>query len=155
LVVLDGFVIQLFVPAVRVYSFTDTIPFHLQLRAPVSSLRAFLQPTFISHTKGNKTVAAAPPPRGMSTTPIVRVFLYRQISVEIRGQRVWRTCVLGEGALHAVPPSQGRPFDNQGYATLDWEGEVRCEEDPGAGGFNAGKLKVKVSLRLKRKLHNF
>jgi hypothetical protein len=31
--------------------------------------------------------------------------------------------------------------DNQ---TLDWEGQVRCDEDVQAGGFNVGNLTVKV-----------
>jgi hypothetical protein len=136
--------IQLFIPAVRVFAFTDTIPFHLQLRAPVASLRAFLNPTFVTRANGKQ---APRPPRVTGTAPVVRVFLYRQIIVEVRGQRVWRYCVLGEGKLRAVPPSESP--DDAGFATLDWEGEVSCTDNEkvgGVGGFNAGKLVVKVCV---------
>ena len=36
--------------------------------------------------------------------PIIRVFLLRQITVEVRGQKAWRTCVLGEGKISPSPP---------------------------------------------------
>lgn len=36
--------------------------------------------------------------------PTIRVFILRQITVEVRGQKAWRTCVLGEGVLEPCPP---------------------------------------------------
>ncbi|KAH8114445.1 hypothetical protein DFH11DRAFT_216694 [Phellopilus nigrolimitatus] len=40
---------------------------------------------------------------------LIRVFLLRQIIVEVRGQRAWRTCVLGEGKLTPSPPGHSPP----------------------------------------------
>lgn len=37
----------------------------------------------------------------------IRVFILRQITVEVRGQKAWRTCVLGEGVLEPCPPGPG------------------------------------------------
>lgn len=36
--------------------------------------------------------------------PVIRVYILRQIIVEVRGQKAWRTCVLGEGVMR--PTSQ-------------------------------------------------
>lgn len=36
---------------------------------------------------------------------MIRVFLFRQVTVEVRGQKAWRTCVLGEGKLAPTSPS--------------------------------------------------
>ena len=33
---------HLFIPSVQIYAVSDTIPLHLQLRAPLKSLRAFM-----------------------------------------------------------------------------------------------------------------
>jgi hypothetical protein len=76
----------------------------------------------------------------------IRVFLLRQIIVSIFGQRAWRTCVIGEGSLRSLPPF---PSDldpqSEDRQTVDWDGEVRCDEGVQAGGFNVGNLTVKVS----------
>ena len=126
---------QLFVPAVQIYAISDVIPFHVQLRAPVQSLNALIigPPAASSSTKAS---------RSDSTTKdkghgFIRVFLLRQIIVCVHGQRAWRTCTIGEGALRLLPSN-----DEQ---TMDWEGEVKCEEGSvDAGGFNTGNLVVKV-----------
>lgn len=47
----------------------------------------------LSFTRSNK-----------DSRPSLRVFILRQIAVEVRGQRAWRTCVLGEGKLSPSPP---------------------------------------------------
>ena len=78
--------------------------------------------------------------------PFIRVFLLRQIIVSVFGQRAWRTCVIGEGNLRALPPLPPdlNPLLEDRH-TVDWEGEVRCDEGVQAGGFNVGDLTVKVS----------
>ena len=43
--------------------------------------------------------------------PTIRVFLLRQITVEVRGQKAWRTCVLGEGVLTPCPPGPSPGHD--------------------------------------------
>lgn len=74
----------------------------------------------------------------------IRVFLMRQIIVTVRGQRAWRDSVIGEGTLRQLPPypSQSKSPKNR---TIDWEGEVRCNDDVKAGGFNVGNLLLKVN----------
>ena len=47
--------------------------------------------------------------RNNMTKYSVRVFLLRQIIVEVRGQRAWRTSVLGEGKLTPSPPGHSPP----------------------------------------------
>lgn len=48
--------------------------------------------------------------RNLGTTralarPTVRVYILRQITVEVRGQKAWRTCVLGEGSVSPSAPA--------------------------------------------------
>lgn len=100
-----------------------------------------------------------PAPRG-----VIRVYLLRQITVVVRGQKAWRNVVLGEGTLRAVRapgPTRRRGAEGEEEEeeerTLNWEGEVRCsspssspsrtqEEEqehphpPKIGGFNASSL---------------
>jgi hypothetical protein len=122
---------QLFIPAAQIYGVSDTIPFHVQLTAPSSSLLAFL-PSY-----SDATSSASP-----DTSPI-RVFLLRQVLVEVRGQKGWRNCELGNGNLWALPPVAANAI-GENDESLDWEGEVRCRADTTIGGFNIGNLVVKV-----------
>lgn len=81
-----------------------------------------------------------------TNTPFIRVFLLRQIMVSVFGQRAWRTCVIGEGNLRPLPPlSPNVHSQSEDFQTVDWDGEVRCDEDVQVGGFNVGNLTVKVS----------
>ncbi|EIN12569.1 hypothetical protein PUNSTDRAFT_81850 [Punctularia strigosozonata HHB-11173 SS5] len=145
---------HLFIPSSRVYAVTDTIPFHVQLTAPLSSLQAFLfsvppcdipsfPPEYLTRVLSH----------GSTVSPrfSLRVFLYRQITVEVRGQKTWRLSILGEGnlrplssvaSLTAYASRQSLVNVNQ-LGCLDWEGEVKCDPDVRVPGFNAGKLVVK------------
>lgn len=81
-----------------------------------------------------------------SPKPVIRVFLLRQISVQVRGQKAWRNCTLGEGKIWPLPPPAGSMdclVPEREEANLDWEGEVRCNRNTMVGGFNAGQLAVK------------
>ena len=136
-------------PSVQIFALSDTIHFHVQLTGPLSSLRHFLPPPTLEpvasstvSTKFNKKRNCIPP------KPTIRVFLLRQITVEVRGQKAWRDRNLGEGKLWPLPPgasSVNSPHWDSQEASLDWEGEVRCRENITIGGFNAGKAVVKVS----------
>ena len=80
-----------------------------------------------------------------TTKALVRVFLLRQVSARVRGQKAWRNCVVGEGELWPVSPSPA--FDGmqaEESVALDWAGEVRCSEDVGVPSFASGELGVKV-----------
>jgi len=76
--------------------------------------------------------------------PFIRVFLLRQITVSVFGQRAWRDCVIGEGKLRLLPPLPPDLYPcSEDCQTADWEGEVRCDEDIQTGGFNVGNFSVK------------
>lgn len=141
---------QLYIPKVQTFAITDTVPFFLQLRAPSASLRAF-----VSQISTNQSQQIAPNLAShLKLKPTVRVFLYRQVRAEIEGQRAWRTIILGEGKLAPLAPTAQfiescASLDD--IESLDWEGEVKCEEEVSVGGFSLEKLVVKVRpLCLKR-----
>jgi hypothetical protein len=127
-------IIKLFIPSSQIYGVSDAIPFHVQLAGPLSSLLAFL-PSYSDAT------SSLPPEQS-----VIRVFLLRQVLVEVRGQKGWRNCELGDGKLRALPPAAANATTKNDEEVLDWEGEVRCREDITVGGFNIGKLVVKVGF---------
>jgi len=130
---------HLFIPSVQVYGVSDTIPFHVQLTGPLSSLLAFL-PSYSDAISSSVN------------KPIIRVFLLRQILVEVRGEKGWRNCELGDGKLRALPPVAAGLTKAGDDQSLDWEGELRCKEDITVGGFNiGGKLMVKDFIVLATK----
>ena len=83
---------------------------------------------------------------------VVRVFLLRQVTVKVNFQKAWRSTVIGEGTLTPVlrdlsdsdESLDGHEADAEPLETLDWEGEVRCNEDVTVGGFCSGDMIVKV-----------
>lgn len=81
-----------------------------------------------------------------SSGAVVRVYILRQITAQVNGQKAWRSVVLGEGSLR---PLQQTSLDRESLSehslqSLDWEGEVRCNEDVVTGSFVSGDLMVKV-----------
>lgn len=76
----------------------------------------------------------------------MRVYLLRQVSTKVRGQRAWRNKVLAEGTLRAIgaPLTFSERADSE-VCALDWEGELQCSEDVSVASFAAGELSVKVS----------
>lgn len=94
---------------------------------------------FSALPRGNKTHAD-------SSDSVVRVYILRQITAQVNGQKAWRSMVLGEGSLR---PLQQTSLDRESLSehslqSLDWEGEVRCNEDVTTGSFVSGDLMVKV-----------
>lgn len=80
---------------------------------------------------------------------MIRVFLARQIVIEVNGRQSWRNSSLGEGKLWPVAPIhvvENVQHGEETEVTVDWEGEVRCRDDVKTGSFNAGSLVVKVSF---------
>ena len=70
----------------------------------------------------------------------------RQITLEFRGQKAWRNVVLGEGTLTSVPPlatSCYCPVSSTREEHLDWEGELKCNDDVIAANFSIGNSTVK------------
>ncbi|KDQ25454.1 hypothetical protein PLEOSDRAFT_1019990, partial [Pleurotus ostreatus PC15] len=150
---------HLMVPAAQIFGLEEAIPFHIQLTGTIASLRAFLPQstevyplspidttstvdTSATLLRLSRSSSYTPP----SPKPVIRVFLLRQISVQVRGQKAWRNCTLGEGKIWPLPPPAGSMdclVPEREEANLDWEGEVRCNRNTMVGGFNAGQLAVK------------
>jgi hypothetical protein len=135
---------KLFIPSVQTFAICDPIPLLVQLQAPVASLRALFG-LKASRSSLENTQAFPNAPNAKS---VVRVFLYRQIRVEINGKRVSRTIALGEGTLRTLTPnlSLSSALSDDVLESLDWEGEVKCNKDVTIGGFSLDWLIVKVTL---------
>lgn len=114
---------QIYLPSVGVFAIQDRIPFYVQLTGLYSSLRALRPPN------------------------IIRVYLLRQVIIPttypgpMHDSRPTYHFVLGEGSLTPVPPSPAVADEEN----INWEGELKCEENITVGGFNAGALIVQVS----------
>jgi hypothetical protein len=117
--------VQLFIPAARIYSVADRIPFHLQLNGPLDSFQNFLVPTPHSNE-------------------IIKVVLLRKVTVGTGHHGSSRSIVLAEGSLSEIPPLAFSPCEPRDSIHLDWEGAVRCSNDTSVGSFTAGNVSVKV-----------
>ncbi|TDL22193.1 hypothetical protein BD410DRAFT_723376 [Rickenella mellea] len=132
---------NLFIPSSQAYAITESIPFHLHLAAPKPSLDALFP---IDRGSSNNFSRAISTTNGRHRT--IRVYLLRQIRVEVRGQRVWRTAVLGEGQLVGSPPQYDSDTTRSGHETceaMDWDGTVQVTEKIDVGGFAVDNLVVK------------
>ncbi|KAH7927815.1 hypothetical protein BV22DRAFT_1118028 [Leucogyrophana mollusca] len=127
----------LFIPAIQVYALTDTIPFHLQLRAPRPSMISFLgQPQYSKTPSGSA---------GTGAGTAIRVYLLRQTTIKLYESTTTTSRVLGEGKLRASQtksPCCGEPAKD-GLDALDWEGEIRCSEDVTIASFATSQAIVK------------
>ncbi|KAF8823180.1 hypothetical protein HHX47_DHR10000253 [Lentinula edodes] len=126
--------VSIFLPAVRSFGLRDTIPYHIQLSGPISSLKKFYSCV--------QYEPEPPSPRSQSTLTM-SVSLCRQVRVEVKGQAVWKSSIIGSGTLTALPPSvelDPRLSHSAHEMALDWEGEIRCRDDIRVGHFDAGKI---------------
>ncbi|KAJ7657794.1 hypothetical protein DFH06DRAFT_1044974 [Mycena polygramma] len=117
--------VHLFLPMVEIFGLEDTIPFHVQLTGPVSSLREFV-----------------PKPEDGEKATIIGS-LVRQISVDLHGRQAVRTIVIGDAKMCSRPPGAAADVHE---ASLDWDGEVRCKANARVGMFDAGYLRVQDFL---------
>ncbi|ESK95174.1 hypothetical protein Moror_13809 [Moniliophthora roreri MCA 2997] len=124
---------NLFIPSSKIFSFSDKIPFHVQLSGPLNSLRDLSQ---------NEKSGPSP--------PVVRVHLLRQTSLEIDGQKAWRNSTLATGEIRPIPPPMSTITDPTGSReeSFDWEGEVEVPTNISCPSFNVGDLAVKDFLVL-------
>ncbi|KAJ7126343.1 hypothetical protein C8R44DRAFT_702722 [Mycena epipterygia] len=115
---------HLFLPTVEIFGLRDPIPFHVQLTGPIPSLREFL-----------------PEPGDAASTGKTTIFgtLVRKVIVDIDGRRPARNFVIGHATLNSSPP--GASVDAY-EASLDWDGEMRCNADTLVGAFDAGRVRV-------------
>jgi hypothetical protein len=120
-----------------VYALTDTISSHVQLHGPTHSLKSFLM------LPQSDSCGVQPPLRSSYPQPVVRVYLLRRVSVDVRGYKASRNTIIGEAPLREIPPTHFSQ-DTQEATHLDWEGEVRCGQEIHVGGFAANNVVVKV-----------
>lgn len=124
----------LFIPSVQVYPLSETIPFHLQLRAPSSSLDQFVE----------KSTPVLP-----SGEISIRVYLLRQVVCKAFEEHRSSNRILGEGKLtYSAPlPENHHSYRNvplgEGIDCLDWDGELRCTEDVTVASFATNPLSVR------------
>ncbi|KAF9073476.1 hypothetical protein BDP27DRAFT_1215896 [Rhodocollybia butyracea] len=133
---------SLFIPSVRMFGFSDTIHFHVQMTGSILSLRQLVC------AKSSKS--SSPGPSAVLSAKI-RVYLMRQIYGEVYGQKGLKNLTLAEGKFSPRPPpftaSSIGPIHGN-WATeesLDWEGEIQCDEDL-IPGFVTEGLSVKDFL---------
>ncbi|KAG1836228.1 hypothetical protein C8R48DRAFT_306526 [Suillus tomentosus] len=129
----------LFIPSSQVYPLSETIPFHLQLRAPSSSLAPFIDKSAPKHGL----------PVLSSEEITIRVYLLRQVVVKIFEEQKLSNQIIGEGKLtYSYPlPDNHHSYRNvplgEGIDCLDWDGELRYTEDVTVGSFATNPLSVR------------
>lgn len=146
---------QFLIPSVQTFGLRDSIPFHIQLTGPLASVKHFLPPnedgtnSLYSDSKsyGSGSSHSSSSKRSLgsysNTAPTLRVFLARQILVEINGRKSWRNSTIGEGNVRPIPPPPTNAATSRPEVSLDWEGEVKCRDDVQCVGFKSGNLMVK------------
>jgi len=148
---------QFLIPSVQTFGLRDSIPFHIQLTGPLASMQQFLPPNddgtnslySDSKSSGSGSSRSSSSKRSLSSysivAPTLRVFLARQILVEINGRKSWRNSTIGEGNVRPIPPPGTGPVGLEREVSADWEGEVKCRDEVQCVGFKSGNLMVKVS----------
>ncbi|KAI3614299.1 hypothetical protein WG66_000120 [Moniliophthora roreri] len=135
--------IYFFVPIVRVFGLSDTIPIHIQFSGPLSSLQKVYSHLILEDESLPKWEQA----KRAQTSMVFSVTLRRQISIEVKGRQAYKNWVIGDGVLRPTAPPFMEP--DQGLRSpgdieeMDWEGEMRCKEDVRVGQFNAGSIAVR------------
>jgi len=124
------------IPSIQTFCLSEDIPFHIQLCGSLNSLREFYG------SVPNEPLQSDKRPRKRQSSAIIRVFLARQVFVEINGRQSWRNIPVGEGKLRPIPPVASDNCDAD-EISVDWEGEVRCKDDVSCGSFNVAHLVVK------------
>ncbi|GJE99015.1 hypothetical protein PsYK624_152530 [Phanerochaete sordida] len=77
---------------------------------------------------------------------VLRVYLLRQVSTKINGQKAWRNQIIGEGSVYPAGRPPDFDQDDARPSALDWAGEVRVDKDVYAPSFTVGDLTVKDFL---------
>ncbi|TBU27193.1 hypothetical protein BD309DRAFT_1026670 [Dichomitus squalens] len=122
---------QLYIPASRVYSITQPIPFHVMFSSSAFSLAAFLP-------YGPTATILAP------NKQFTRLRVVRKSTVDVRNEfilgtktDIWRVDPIGEGDFK---------HSGDGHEWLCFNGEIRLDKDVKVGSFKAGGLSVRDFL---------
>ncbi|ESK89613.1 hypothetical protein Moror_8649, partial [Moniliophthora roreri MCA 2997] len=132
--------VNFFVPVVRIFGISDTIPVHIHFCGPLSSLQVVHSRLLLEDERVTRWGRK-------NTSMVLSVELRRQVSVEFEGRSGWKNWVIGSGILRpSTPPfychTRGScsTHDNE---EMDWEGEVRCKADVRIGRFDSGCIALK------------
>ncbi|KAI8994206.1 hypothetical protein BD414DRAFT_513794 [Trametes punicea] len=124
---------QLYLPASRVFSITQPVPFHIMFSSSASSLAAYLP-------YGPTANVLSP------SKHFTRIRILRQSTVDVRNAMIlgtktdiWRVDIIGEAEFR---------HSGDGPDWLAFVGEVRVDEKVKVGGFKAGGLAVKDFIEL-------
>ncbi|KAE9402932.1 hypothetical protein BT96DRAFT_917878 [Gymnopus androsaceus JB14] len=164
--------VQFFIPSKQTFELADKIPFHIQLTGSEPSLQALSSHLRLKHVANNKSdirpetfspdffTAPAPPasqlpPPDSNNVISLSVTLRRQVCVEVKGQVVFKNCVIGEGQVYPLPPAFESVTESENPAVssslsgciepmrfVDGAGDIKCSPEVEIGNFNAGKVKV-------------
>ncbi|KAJ7143058.1 hypothetical protein C8R44DRAFT_692597 [Mycena epipterygia] len=135
---------DLYLPRRSVFRITDTIPFHVQMSGSMDSLREVFIRRDVDQPKSGKSSPEA---------PVIRVFILRQVTVNIgtiveNNKRI----ILDEGLSASGPPAiqnwvQDSPHQSSSE-TLNWSGELRCQERRMVESFETANISISVRLTL-------
>ncbi|KAF9013303.1 hypothetical protein BDQ17DRAFT_1343160 [Cyathus striatus] len=121
---------KLYIPASRIFCFTQPIPFHFTVLSTATSLAAYLP--------------YGPIPSMISSKKVTRLEMMRQSTVDVRNPftagpkaDIWRVDCIGEGSFkHA----------GDGPTWISFSGEIMIRNDVKVTGFRAAGLSVKDCL---------
>ena len=142
----------------RIFGLKDTIPFHIQLSGPISSLQEFFPPDVLLRITSSDSSLSAPllcPESAVKklsqARQCVRVQLLRQVVINNNGRKVWGNSTVGQAAVYPLPPPLVRDKClGMREESLDWEGQIKCNEDVAVGSFGVGFVQVQVGLTTHR-----
>ena len=119
-------------PSVRVFSSSQTVPFHISLSSSASFLSSVAK-----HVKRRDTCLENP----------IHVFLLRRTTVTFKHWEDVEDEVLGVGSIFANPVTIIEPI-SEDSATQSWDGEIHCDRPIAYSGFSTSVVNVRVSLCL-------
>jgi len=136
---------HLLIPSVQTYSISSPIPFHIQVRGPLASIREILPAT---SSLLDPATGCPKSKHQLDLSPTgphaIRVYIARQVVVEVNGKKGFRTITIGTSVMRPVPPPVGHEGStSEGEVCLDWQGRLKCEDADVATSFNAGMLAAK------------
>ena len=121
---------KLFVPSVRVFSSSETVPFHISLSSSASFLSSIAE-----HARQSDACLEKP----------IHVFLLRRTTVSINHWKNVQEEVLGIGTVFPNPITTIAPI-LENSATSSWDGEIHCERPIEYSSFTTSVVDVRVSL---------
>ena len=126
--------LQLFLPSVRVFSASESIPFHLSLRGSPSFLQSIVQSLAPDRAAGQEDCDYP-----------IHVFMVRQTVVRKDQGKVVHEEILGTGELTTSDMTVMDEPVLDDTVFKSWNGLLRCEKSIACSGFTTPVLEVKVS----------